>query len=55
MQRAGVDLQLLTFPGVKHGFTNPASTENGKKFDMPLAYDEHADKASWEALLKFLQ
>lgn len=55
MQRAGVDLQLLTFPGVKHGFTNPASTENGKKFNMPLAYDEYADKASWEALLKFLQ
>lgn len=55
MQRAGVDLELMTFPGVKHAFTNPAATENGKKFDMPLAYDEHADKASWEALLKFLQ
>lgn len=55
MQRAGVDLQLLSFPGVQHGFTNPAATENGKKFNMPLAYDEHADKASWEALLKFMQ
>lgn len=55
MQRAGVDLQLMTFPGVKHGFTNPAATEYGKKFDMPLAYDEHADKASWDALLKFLK
>jgi dienelactone hydrolase len=55
MQRAGVDLELISFPGVKHGFTNPAATENGKKFDMPLAYDEHADKVSWEALLKFLQ
>jgi len=55
MQNAGVDLQLLTFPGVKHGFSNPAATENGKKFNMPLAYDEYADKTSWEALLKFLK
>lgn len=55
MQNAGVDLQLLDFPGVKHGFTVPAATINGKKFDMPLAYDEYADKTSWEALLKFLK
>jgi len=55
MQNAGVDLQLMTFPGVKHGFTNPDATENGKKFDMPLAYDAYADKTSWEALLKFLK
>jgi len=55
MQNAGVDLQLLTFPGVKHGFTNPAATENGKKFNMPLVYDEYADKTSWDALLKFLR
>jgi dienelactone hydrolase len=55
MQAAGVELQLMSFPGVKHGFTNPAATENGKKYDMPLAYDEYADKSSWQALLKFMR
>jgi len=55
MQSAGVDLQLHSYPGVVHGFTNKAATENGKKYQMPLAYDEYADKASWEALLHFMQ
>jgi dienelactone hydrolase len=55
MQSAGADLQLYSYPGVAHGFTNPAATENGKKYQMPLAYDEYADKASWEALLRFMQ
>ncbi len=55
MQSAEVNLQLLSFPGVKHGSTNPAATENGKKYILPLAYDAYADKTSWEALLGFLQ
>ncbi len=55
MQSAGVNLQLLSFPGVKHGFTNPAATENGKKYNLPLVYDAKADKESWEALLQFLK
>src|SRR5690606_36567087 len=55
MQQAGVDLQLYSYAGVVHGFTNKAATENGKKFQMPLAYNEYADKNSWEALLRFMQ
>lgn len=55
MQSAGVDLQLHSYPGVVHGFTNKAATENGGKYQMPLAYDEYADKNSWEALLRFMQ
>ena len=55
MQSAGVAFELHSYPGVKHAFTNPAATENGKKYGIPLAYDAHADKASWEALLKFMQ
>lgn len=55
MQNAEVDLQLHSYPGVKHGFTNKAATENGKKYQMPLAYDEYADKNSWGALLQFMQ
>lgn len=54
MASAGVDLELYNYPGVQHSFTNPGATEKGKKFDMPLAYDEYADKDSWAALLRFL-
>ncbi|WP_269618774.1 dienelactone hydrolase family protein [Zhongshania sp. BJYM1] len=54
MSVAGVDFELLSFPGVKHSFTNPGSTELGKKYDMPLAYDAHADKVSWDALMTML-
>ena len=54
MANAGVKLQLLSFPNAKHSFTNPGSTKVGKKYDMPLAYDEIADKESWAALEEFL-
>jgi dienelactone hydrolase len=54
MSVAGVDFELLSFPGVMHSFTNPGSTELGKKYDMPLAYDAHADKVSWDALMTML-
>lgn len=54
MQTAGVNLQLRCYPGIKHGFTNKSATEKGEKYGMPLAYDEQADKDSWEALLRFM-
>jgi dienelactone hydrolase len=40
---------------VEHGFTNPAATENGKKYGLPLSYDKHADVSSWNALLDFMR
>lgn len=54
MSAAGVDLQLLSFPGVKHSFTNPGATAVGEQFSMPLAYDKAADQASWDALMQFI-
>tara|TARA_R110002073_G_scaffold13223_23_gene56699 strand:+ start:1853 stop:2659 length:807 start_codon:yes stop_codon:yes gene_type:complete len=54
MSNAGAELELLSFPGVVHGFTNPAATAKGREFDMPLAYDEHADARSWQALMEML-
>lgn len=48
------DFKFVNYPGVVHAFTNPASTENGKKFMLPLAYDEAADRASWEDMQGFL-
>lgn len=55
MSNAGVELNLLSFPTAKHSFTNPDSTKAGKQFDMPLAYDKHADEVSWEALEEFIE
>jgi dienelactone hydrolase len=55
MDAARVDYTFIEYPGAKHAFTNPAATEKGKKFGMPLAYDENADEQSWAELLTFLQ
>ena len=55
MTTAGADFQLLSFPGVKHSFTNPGADAAGKRFDMPLAYSAHADQVSWKALVDFLE
>lgn len=54
METAGVNYKVVTFAGVKHSFTNPAADEYGRKFNLPLAYDEAADKASWEETKSFL-
>ncbi|MCW8854162.1 MAG: dienelactone hydrolase family protein [Gammaproteobacteria bacterium] len=47
MDAASVDYKFVNYPGVKHSFTNPGADEYGKKFNLPLAYDANADKASW--------
>lgn len=51
MNDAGVDWQLISYGGAVHGFTNPA---NGPDPKDGLAYDEKADKRSWEAMRDFL-
>lgn len=53
MEDAGVDYKFISYPEAQHGFTNPQATENGEKFGIPTAYNEKADKGSWEELLKF--
>ncbi len=55
MQDAGVAFTFIDYPGAVHAFTNPAATENGKKFNLPLAYDADADKKSWAEMQGFLQ
>jgi dienelactone hydrolase len=54
MQAAGVDYQLVSYPGVKHSFTNPDADKLGERFGMPLAYDKHADEDSWQRMQAFL-
>ena len=55
MSDAGADMKLITYPGARHAFTNPAATAMGEKFELPLAYNETADKESWAELDAFLR
>ena len=50
MKDAGIELKFVSYEGAQHAFTNPGATEMGKKFSLPLAYDEKADQNSWEEL-----
>ena len=54
MEKAGANYKVVTFPGAKHSFTNPAADEYGREFKLPLAYDAAADKASWDETQSFL-
>ncbi|MGE5316423.1 MAG: dienelactone hydrolase family protein [Chloroflexota bacterium] len=53
MNRVDAKFELREYDGATHAFTNPAATANGKKFNMPIAYNETADKASWQDMLDF--
>ena len=55
MQRAGADLDFVSYPGVKHSFTNPDADSYGKRFNMPLEYNAEADKDSWGRMQQFLK
>ena len=47
MDKAGVNYQVVTYPGVVHSFTSPDADKLGKEFNLPMAYDAEADKDSW--------
>jgi dienelactone hydrolase len=53
MEELGVDCCFIAYPGAKHGFTNPDATENGRKYGLPLAYNESADRESWQSMKSF--
>jgi dienelactone hydrolase len=55
MQAAGADLRFIAYPGALHGFTNPEADANGKKYGLPLAYDEDADQRSWQEMQAFFK
>jgi dienelactone hydrolase len=54
MENAGADYRFISYEGAIHGFTNPAATEAGKKFNIALAYNEKADRDSWDDMKRFL-
>jgi dienelactone hydrolase len=49
------DYKVYTYPGAKHAFSNPESDAVGKKYNLPIAYNEKADKDSWEKATLFLR
>ncbi len=55
MENAGANFRVVTYPGVKHSFTNPDADELGRKFGLPLAYNAAADQDSWQQTTVFLR
>lgn len=55
LDTTGVKYLFKVYPNATHAFTNPDATENGKKFNLPIAYNAEADKASWEEMRRFLR
>ena len=55
MDSIGANYKFIVYPGATHAFTNPASTENGKKFNMPIKYNAEADTASWNDMKVFFK
>jgi len=43
-----------SYDGATHAFSNPDATATGKKFSMPIEYNEAADKQSWKDMKEFL-
>jgi dienelactone hydrolase len=53
MDSIGKSYTFKSYPGATHAFTNPAATETGKKFKMPIEYNAAADSASWKDMKDF--
>ena len=50
MEDAKVDYQFISYGGAVHGFTNP---DNKNSSMQGVAYDEKADRRSWQAMQDF--
>ena len=55
MDSVGADYKFIVYPGATHAFSNPLSDENGKKFNLPIAYNAAADSASWKDMKEFFE
>lgn len=53
MDSIGADYTFKTYANATHAFTNPRSTETGRKFNMPIEYNAAADSASWNDMKVF--
>ncbi len=55
MDAASIPYTFIAYPNATHAFTNPSSTETGKKFNLPITYNPAADTASWAEMKHFLK
>jgi dienelactone hydrolase len=49
----GADNTFRVYANATHAFTNPDATKVGKQFNMPIEYNEKADKDSWNDMKAF--
>jgi len=49
----GANYKFIVYPNATHAFTNPGSTETGRKFNMPIEYNPKADEDSWNDMKLF--
>jgi len=55
MKKVKAKFKIITYKNATHAFTNPKATEIGKKYNIPISYDESADKKSWNELISFIK
>jgi len=53
MDSINADYIFKQYAGATHAFSNPAATEMGQKFKIPIAYNAAADSASWNDMKDF--
>jgi dienelactone hydrolase len=47
MRDAGASFEVVSYPGVRHTFTDPQADDWARRYGLPLGYDRHADEDSW--------
>jgi dienelactone hydrolase len=55
MNDAGVKYEMVVYPDAKHAFSNPDADKYAKEFNLPIGYNEKADKDSWEKMKEFFK
>ncbi len=54
MDSVNADYSYIAYEGAQHAFTSRDADSLGKKFELPLAYQEKADTESWNELKDLL-
>ena len=55
MDSIGANYTFKSYAGATHAFSNPAATEKGKKYNIPVAYNAAADTASFNEMKIFFE
>lgn len=55
MDCIGADYTFKVYHNATHAFSNPNATAKGKKYNMPIKYNQTADKASRNDMKEFFQ